>query len=133
MAAIILISIFSLFSTLSQAIDLNLNDTQSILNAAATTAYGLQLLYTGNQTGGVLGKFPYPPYYWWESGGAWGGMVEYWHYTGDQSYVNVTYDAVTSQLGPNYDFVVPSEAFDEGNDDQAFWVLVQTIEVEKQS
>jgi mannan endo-1,6-alpha-mannosidase len=86
-------------------------------------AYGVQALYHGNQSDGVLGKWDYPPYYWWESGGAWGGMMNYWHYTGDPSYVNVTYDALVSQVGPEYDWVVPSEAFDEGNDDQAFWVF----------
>lgn len=86
-------------------------------------AYNVLQLYNGNETGGVLGKFPYPPYYWWESGGAWGGMVEYWHYTRDDSHINVTYDALIAQLGPNYDFNMPVEAFDEGNDDQAFWVF----------
>ena len=49
--------------------------------------------------------------------------MHYWHYTGDQSYVNVTYEALLSQVGPAYDWVVPPEAFDEGNDDQAFWVF----------
>lgn len=97
--------------------------TASIRDAAATLAYGLQSLYNGNQSDGVLGKFPYPPIYWWESGGAWGGMMQYWHYTGDQSYANVTYEALVSQVGPQYDWVVPSEDFDEGNDDQAFWVF----------
>jgi mannan endo-1,6-alpha-mannosidase len=61
----------------------------------------------------VLGKFPYPPYYWWESGAAWGGMVNYWHFTGDSSYNNVTYNALVSQIGPAGDFVMPSEYFDE--------------------
>ena len=51
------------------------------------------------------------------------GMMDYWHYTGDSSYNNVTYQALVSQLGPAYDFNMPSEVFDEGNDDQAFWVL----------
>lgn len=69
-------------------------------------------MYNGNTTG-VLAKFPYPPYYWWESGAAWGGMINYWHYTGDASYNNVTYDALVSQIGPGGDFVMPSEAFDE--------------------
>lgn len=26
----------------------------------------------------LVGTFPYPPYYWWESGGVWGAMVDYW-------------------------------------------------------
>ena len=33
-------------------------------------------------------------------------------------------EAVIAQLGPNNDFNVPDEAFDTGNDDQAFWVFV---------
>ena len=40
-------------------------------------------------------------------------MVNYWHFTGDQSYLNVTYDALVSQLGPAGDFVMPTEMFDE--------------------
>jgi len=90
----------------------------SVLRAAGITAYGVQALYDGNQTHGVLGKWPYPPYFWWESGAAWGAMVEYYHYTKDPTYLNVTYQGLISQLGPGFDFNMPSEAFDEGNDDQ---------------
>jgi mannan endo-1,6-alpha-mannosidase len=112
---------------------------ESIRDAAATVAFGVQSLYNGNKTGGVLGKWPFPPYYWWESGAAWGGMVSYWHYTGDNSYVNVTYEALVSQIGPTNNFILPQEKFNtvlrragqtsaltdslQGNDDQAFWVL----------
>ena len=39
--------------------------------------------------------------------------MNYWHYTGDPSYNNVTYNALVSQIGPAGDFVMPSEAFDE--------------------
>jgi len=49
--------------------------------------------------------------------------MEYWHYTGDATYVNVTSQALISQLGPAYDFNNPVEAFNEGNDDQAFWAF----------
>ena len=70
-------------------------------------------LYNGNQTGGTLGKFPYPPYYWWESGAAFGGMIEYWHYTGDTSYVNVTWQALVSQISPSNDYMPVKEQFDE--------------------
>jgi mannan endo-1,6-alpha-mannosidase len=108
----------------AQSIVLDATNSTSIREAAALAAHGLQFLYTGNQTGGgVVGKWPYPPYYWWESGGGWGGMIGYWWYTGDASYNNVTSQALMSQLGPSYDFSMPSEAFDEGNDDQGFWVI----------
>lgn len=83
----------------------------SIRDAAAIVAHGVQELYNGNRTGGVVGKWPFPPYYWWESGAAWGGMVNYWHFTGDNSYVNVTHEALVSQIGPTNNFILPRERF----------------------
>jgi len=53
------------------------------------------------------------PYYWWESGAMWGGMVDYWAYTGDQSYVKATQDALAAQLGPARDLIVPAHRGDE--------------------
>jgi mannan endo-1,6-alpha-mannosidase len=52
-------------------------------------------------------------------------MIEYWHYTGDSTYNNVTYDGLTHQLSssPSRDFNIPGESFNIGNDDQAFWVV----------
>lgn len=116
---------FAFFALILSAFSIDLDPTnrQSILNATYLLAHGVQELYNGNTTG-VLGKWPYPPYYWWESGGAWGGMMQYWAYTRDESYTNVMMEALVSQLGPNYDFVRAEEAFDTGNDDQAFWVFV---------
>jgi mannan endo-1,6-alpha-mannosidase len=70
----------------AQSIVLDVTNSTSIREAAALAAHGLQFLYTGNQTGGVVGKWPFPPYYWWESAGGWGGMIGYWWYTGDASY-----------------------------------------------
>src|SRR3954471_4719604 len=67
--------------------------TESIRKVAAAAVRGLQHIYNGNTTG-VLGKFPYTPYYWWESGAALSGMVNYWHDTGDASYNDVTYNAL---------------------------------------
>jgi len=54
-----------------------------------------------------------PPYYWWESGAMWGGMVDYWAYTGDQSYVVATQDALAAQLGPAEDLIIPAHRGDE--------------------
>ena len=116
-------SFIAIVSSVS-ALVLDVDSRESILDATAVLAHGVQELYNGNQTGGTLGKWPYLPYYWWESGGAWGGMMEYWHATKDESYTNVMMEALVSQLGPNYDFNLPEEAFDTGNDDQAFWVFV---------
>jgi mannan endo-1,6-alpha-mannosidase len=87
--------------------------TDSIRDAAATIAYGLQSMYNGNETGGELGKFPDPPYYWWLSGAVWGGMVDYYLYTGDASYYNVTYDALVSQISDTYDYLPEAEKLEE--------------------
>lgn len=46
------------------ALVLDVDDYLSIRNASALLAHGVQDLYDGNQTGGTLGKWPYPPYFW---------------------------------------------------------------------
>lgn len=65
--------------------------------------------YTGNKTGNEPGLLP-APYYWWEAGAMWGGMVEYWHYTGDTSYNDVVAQAILAQASPTNDFMMPEEA-----------------------
>ncbi|OCT44613.1 Mannan endo-1,6-alpha-mannosidase DCW1 [Cladophialophora carrionii] len=107
------------------AVDLRVDNPESIRGAAATIAHDLQSMYNGNRTGGVLGKFPYPPYYWWLSGAAWGGMVDYYLYTGDASYYNVTYDALVSQISDTHNYLPEAEKLDEpqGNDDIALWAF----------
>ena len=85
----------------------------SIRRAAATAAYSLQSMYNGNSTGGVLGKFPYPPFYWWLSGASWDGMLHYWLYTGDESYYNVTWEALVAQISETNNYLPVAEKFDE--------------------
>lgn len=78
-------------------IDPNTNSLASIANAAATIAFGMMSYYTGNNSGDNPGNLP-DPYYWWEAGAMFGSMVDYWYYTNDTSYVNVTVDALISQI-----------------------------------
>lgn len=49
----------------------------SIKHAASIAAYGLVSYYKGNESGQIPGKLPEPPYYWWESGAMWGGLIDY--------------------------------------------------------
>ena len=42
----------------------------------------------------------------------WGGMVEYWHYTGDDSYNDVVAQAILAQASPTDDFMMPEQTFD---------------------
>lgn len=64
---------------------------------------------------------PYPPYYWWESGAMFGSLIDYWYYTGDDRYNNLTSTGLLSQVGSNQDYQPADQYFDLGNDDQAFW------------
>jgi len=69
-----------------------------------------------------LGDLP-EPYYWWEAGLMWGAMLDYYHYTGDATYNDNIVSALVSplQTGPNFDYVPPGHAHEEGNDDLGFW------------
>lgn len=48
-----------------------------------------------------------------------GTMVDYWAYTGDETYVNVTYQALQSQIGDDADFMPTNQTKTEGNDEYA--------------
>ncbi|KAI0541086.1 mannan endo-1,6-alpha-mannosidase DCW1-like protein [Xylaria digitata] len=96
--------------------DLDINDPESIRSVASTIAYGTMSYYTGNITNT-------PNVHWWQAGACWGAMLDYSHYTGDTSYDDVITQALLSQVGPEFDFMVPLYAGSEGNDDQAFWAF----------
>lgn len=92
--------------------------------------------YTGNNTGDTPGNLP-DPYYCssltlssfpfpcssltinagWEAGAMFGTMVDYWAYTGDETYVDVTYQALQSQVGNDADFMPTNQTKTEGNDE----------------
>jgi mannan endo-1,6-alpha-mannosidase len=99
-----------------------INLIDSIKEAASTIAYDLMSYYTGNNTGDVPGCLP-EPYYWWEAGAMFGAMIDYWHYTGDTTYNDVTSEALLFQVGPYQDYMPPNQTKAEGNDDQSFWAL----------
>lgn len=61
------------------------------------------------------------PHYWWQAGALMGGMLDYSHYTGDKSYDPIIARALLEQVGPDFDYMLPSHFGQEGNDDQAFW------------
>lgn len=117
-------------ATAVHAIALDVTDDDSIRSAASTIAYGMMTYYTGNQTGKEPGLLP-APYYWWEAGAMWGGMVEYWHYTRDTSYNDVVAQAILAQASPTDDFMMPEEVAQLGNDDQVFWGLTAMTAAER--
>ncbi|KAH7316606.1 glycoside hydrolase family 76 protein [Stachybotrys elegans] len=78
--------------------------------------------YQGDKPGFTPGLLP-EPYYWWEAGAMMGSLIEYWYYTKDESYVDLTKQALLFQTGPNNDYMPPNQTLTEGNDDQGFWGL----------
>lgn len=49
------------------------------------------------------------PYYWWEAGAMFGQMIEYWFYTGDATYNDVTTQGLLAQVGPDNDYMPPNQ------------------------
>ncbi|ROW00778.1 hypothetical protein VMCG_06525 [Cytospora schulzeri] len=90
----------------------NLCSTADIKSSAAQLAYDTMVYYKGNQSGQTPGILPGPPpagdYYWWEGGALWGAMIDYWHFTGDDTYNDVVTQAMLFQVGPNKDYMPPN-------------------------
>jgi len=106
--------------TVSAAITLDVTSSDSIKQAAKTVATDMMSYYTGYRPGDVPGNLP-APYYWWEAGAMFGAMVDYWYFTGDSTWNNMTTQALLHQVGPDDDYMPPNQTKTEGNDDQGFW------------
>jgi len=109
------------------AIDLDPTNDASIKSAAAIVAKDLMGYYATSSSGAVISGIPglltYPPYYWWEAGAMFGQMVDYWYYTGDDTYNKIVSDGMLFQVGNARDFMPANQSKDEGNDDQLFWAF----------
>jgi len=104
------------------ALTVDLTNPESIKQAASQAAAGMLTHYTGDNPGDVPGNLP-EPYYWWEAGAMFGALIDYWYFTGDDQYNNVTMQAMTHQLGPDNVYMPPNQTKSLGNDDQAFWTI----------
>ncbi|KAF4984334.1 hypothetical protein FZEAL_445 [Fusarium zealandicum] len=92
--------------------------------------YGLMKFYTGNNTGDTPGNLP-DPYYWWEAGAMFGAMIDYWWITGDETYNDVTSQAMVHQAGEDKDYMPVNQTKTEGNDDQGFWAMAVMAAAER--
>ncbi|KAI2786975.1 Mannan endo-1,6-alpha-mannosidase DCW1 [Penicillium oxalicum] len=102
------------------AIDLNINDEQSLKEAASTTAYAMMTYYHGNETGQIPGAFPSK---WWEGSALFLALLQYWHFTGDATYNGELRVGLEWQSGKNGDYMPSNYSSYLGNDDQMFWGL----------
>ncbi|KAL4919597.1 hypothetical protein BDW62DRAFT_199616 [Aspergillus aurantiobrunneus] len=65
------------------ALQIQLDDNQSIKDAAAKIAKGSLGWYAGTEPGGIPGAFPEN---WWEGSALFMSLIVYWFYTGDDQY-----------------------------------------------
>ena len=92
--------------------------------------------YKGNQSGQIPGLLTPGPFYstWWTNALVWASMIDYWHYTGDDTYNNVTVEGMIFQSGPSLrqPFLPANLSVSIGNDDQGFWGMaaMQAAEVD---
>ncbi|KAF2722261.1 glycoside hydrolase family 76 protein [Polychaeton citri CBS 116435] len=103
-------------------LQLDVNSQENIREVASTVAYGLMKWYHGNETGQTPGMLPYP-FYWWEAGAMFGTIIDYWYFTGDDTYNDNVIEAMIHQASPTINFMPPNQTRSEGNDDQGFWGL----------
>ncbi|SCW01186.1 LAFE_0D06986g1_1 [Lachancea fermentati] len=104
------------------AIDLDVTSKDSICDATYLIQDGILDYYEGTRYGGTVGMFQ-SPYYWWEAGEVFGGMLENWYLCGNTSHETLLYDAMIAQSGTDYDFMPSNQSMVEGNDDQGVWGL----------
>ncbi|KAH9889236.1 glycoside hydrolase family 76 protein [Xylariomycetidae sp. FL2044] len=113
-------ALLSMATHLVHTYELDVQSTDSIKSTAKDMAADLLSFYKGNQPGQTPGLLP-DPYYWWEAGAMMGALIDYWYYTGDTTYNDLTMQGLLHQVGPYNDYMPPNQTLTEGNDDQGFW------------
>jgi len=70
----------------------------SLINGAGIAAQGMMNYYHGDEYGGTPGILP-QPYYWWEVGAMFGALIDYWWYTGNDTYNDAVMQGMIYQIG----------------------------------
>jgi len=91
--------------------------------------------YHGDEPGQTIGILPGPPpkgpYYWWQAGAMFGTLIDYWFYTGDDAYNEITTKALLFQAEPPLNSYMPANwTASLGNDDQGFWGMSAMLAAE---
>lgn len=126
-------------TTLASAITLDVTSQSDVKSATSVIAYDMMTVYTGNQSGQVPGLLPgglncnpnnVGTYCWWEAGAMFGSLINYWQYTGDTTYNQVTSQAIEFQRGADDNFNPANQSRSMGVDDQCFWAFTAMDAVE---
>lgn len=103
---------------------------------AKTLAADLWAFYDVEWDGKQPGILPGPPleykgdYYWWQGGAMMGTYIDYWHYTGDDTYNKEVTEGLIFQSGPHRDYQPDDHRASLGNDDQGFWGMSAMLAAE---
>ncbi|KAK9449735.1 glycosyl hydrolase family 76-domain-containing protein [Limtongia smithiae] len=125
-----LLLVLVLAARVSAGVTLDINDEDSIKTAAQIVADGLMNYYHGDEYGGTPGLFT-GGYYWWESGAAWGSLIDYWFYTGDDTYSDIIEAGLLFQVGSDDNYEPANQTSSLGNDDQGFWGITVMAAAER--
>lgn len=118
-------------SSLVHGVALDVSDQSSICSAAKVVADGEWNYYEGTRYGGTLGMFV-PPYYWWNAGEAFGGLLSYHIFCDpdNSTLKELIYDGMYHQAGADYNYIPSNQSMTEGNDDQGVWGLAVMMAAE---
>ncbi|KAG7287514.1 hypothetical protein NEMBOFW57_007026 [Staphylotrichum longicolle] len=119
------------------ALQVDLTSSSSVKTAAKDLAFDVMSYYKGNQSGEIIGLIDREPpsgdYYWWNSAVLWSTMIDYWRYTGDDTYNTLAVEGITWQNGGKGNpFMLPNFTATAGNDDYGFWAMaaMQAVELD---
>ncbi|ODV68719.1 mannan endo-1,6-alpha-mannosidase DCW1 precursor [Hyphopichia burtonii NRRL Y-1933] len=104
------------------SVELDINDKDSICEAAKSVVQGELNYYEGTKYGGTVGMFS-NPYYWWHAGEAFGGLVDYYTFceSDNKTLEKLIYNGMYHQAGDDYNYIPSNQSMTEGNDDQGVW------------
>lgn len=116
------VAVFLTFLAAVFAVDINIDDKDSICKAAKAVADGELNYYLGTQKGGTVGMFS-PPNYWWNAGEAFGGLLDYFTFcdSKNKDLEKLIFNGMYHQAGDQYNYIPSNQSFTEGNDDQGVW------------
>ena len=128
-----------LLAPVAFALDVEWNSPDSVKDGLSVIAKDMMSIYVGDEYGEVPGILPgglqCDPskdnnYCWWMAGAMFGSLINYWQYTGDETYVNTTVQAILHQRGEKDNFNPRNHSSSMGIDDQAFWAFTALDAVE---
>jgi mannan endo-1,6-alpha-mannosidase len=92
----------------------------SIKTVAKTLASSIVASYKSQSD--IPGLFQ-DPYFWWEAGTVWNGLVEYSHLTKDAQFNDLVAEALEFQVGSERNYMPANQTKTLGNEDQSVWAL----------